>query len=218
MVRGKLGRRFKGVRTGMSNAYTIERPYENLARTISDVTSPPVLAIPGLILAVVGSDVPGTYRFAMVYFILGVIGPVVYVLWLLKSGRIDDFHLPVRKDRIRPFLASLFCSLLAISLIIAFDAPSSFLAPVVALFLQTSLLFGITLVWQISVHTATVAGMATFAVLALGPLAAVFLPLVPLVAWARVYLGRHTVSQCIAGASLGCLCFLGLFAMRGWIW
>lgn len=202
----------------MSNAYSAPRPYEGFARAISDLTSPPVLAIPALILAVAGSDVSGTYRFAMVYLAVAVVVPVVYVMWLLKSGRIEDFHLPVRADRVRPFLASLFCSLLAISLLIYFDAPRSFVAPLIGLFLQTLLLFAITLAWQISIHTATVAGLATFAVLAFGPRAAFVLPLVPLVAWSRVYLGRHTVSQVMAGGSLGCLCFLVLYALRGSAW
>ena len=202
----------------MSNALTAERPHTSLARTMSDLTSPPMLAVPGLILAVSSSDMPGTYRYAMLYLMLGVLAPLGYVLWLLKAGKVSDFHLPIREDRVRPFIVSLFCGALAVSLIITFEAPSSFVAPVIALLLQTLLLFVITLAWQISIHTATMAGLVTFAVLALGPSAMAFLPLVPLVAWARVYLGRHTVSQTIAGACLGCLCFLALFAVRGVAW
>jgi hypothetical protein len=44
------------------------------------------------------------------------------------------------------------------------------------------------------------------------------LPEVPLVMWARLYLGRHTLAQTIAGACLGCASFATLFALRGIAW
>ena len=96
--------------------------------------------------------------------------------------------------------------------------PAAFMAPLFALLAEIFLLFAITLVWQVSVHTATTAGLVTFACLAFGPIAACWTLLIPLVAWARIYLRRHTLAQTLAGAFLGSSCFLALFALRGIVW
>ncbi|MBI3838239.1 MAG: hypothetical protein HY288_09945 [Planctomycetia bacterium] len=210
----------------MTNALTLSRPITPdlsrrgvaIARTVSDVFSPAVLGIPCLALGVWASDVPGTYRYALLYFLVAVPLPVFYVMWLLKSGRVTDFHLPDRRDRTGPFAISLGSALCAVGLLFYFAAPTVFLVAILAAFTQTLLLFLITLLWQISIHTATTAGLVTFAILALGTEASFLALLVPLVAWARVYLGRHTLSQTVAGAMLGCLTFSTMFAVRGIVW
>jgi hypothetical protein len=202
----------------MDNALALCPVRASLARVVSDIFSPPVLAVPALLMGVLASDVSGTYRFAVLYLLVGVLLPVLYVVWLLKSGRITDFHLSDRRQRRGPFIASLGCGFAAFGLLIYLGAPSAFLAPLLALLAQIFLLFVITLAWQVSVHTATTAGLVTFACLAFGPAAACWALLVPLVAWARIYLRRHTLAQTLAGAFLGSACFLALFAVRGLIW
>jgi len=196
----------------------LSRPATAVARTVSDILSPAVMAIPCLLLGVWASDVPGTYRFALLYFFVAVPLPVLYVLWMVKSGRVTDFHLPERRDRIGPFVLSILSGVAATALLIYFGAPTIFVAPVVTAQTQTLALLLVTLAWQISIHTATTAGLVTFAILALGSEASILALLVPLVAWARIYLKRHTVAQTVAGACLGCLAFTTLFALRGIVW
>jgi membrane-associated phospholipid phosphatase len=67
--------------------------------------------------------------------------------------------------------------------------------------LGTSLL--VTLVWKISIHVAVVAGAVVILVLVFGRAALGLVPLVALVAWARVALKDHTPGQVVAGAALG---------------
>jgi len=189
-----------------------------LARSISDLLSPAAMAIPCLLLGVLASDVSGTYLYALLYFAVAVPVPVMYVLWLVRSGRVEDFHLPDRRDRTWPFAISIAGAVGAAALLYCLGAPTVFLAPVLTALVQTVLLFLITLRWQISIHTATVAGLVTFSVLALGSGALALVLLVPLVAWARLFLGRHTVGQTVAGAFLGCLSFTTLFVLRGIVW
>jgi membrane-associated phospholipid phosphatase len=117
-----------------------------------------------------------------------------------------------------PFAISIVSGLCAVGLLVYLEAPLVFLAPIVTALVQTLILFLITLAWQISIHTAATAGLVTFAVLAIGSSASVLAFLVPLVMWARVYLGRHTLVQTVAGAFLGCLSFTTLFALRGVVW
>src|SRR6185436_890985 len=96
--------------TSMEDALSIPRPFSAhltvIARAVSDILSPAALSIPCMLLGVLASDVPGTYRFALLYFLVAIPVPVAYVMWLVKSGRVSDFHLPNRRDRTGPFLVS----------------------------------------------------------------------------------------------------------------
>jgi membrane-associated phospholipid phosphatase len=70
-----------------------------------------------------------------------------------------------------------------------------------------AVIFGITLWWKISVHSAAAAGVATL----IWSLIGATLPLlagVVIIAWSRVRLRRHTVAQTIAGAALGFAIFM----------
>ena len=210
----------------MDNALTLQEPVARdfsaratgLARLISDLFSPAALAVPCILIGAYTCQSEGTYLYALLYFLIAVPLPVAYVVWLLKSGRVTDFHLPDRRDRTMPFLIAILCAVGAAGVLYLIGAPAEFLAPVLTAMLQTLLLFLITLAWQISIHTSTTAGLATFATLALGGGAAFSALLVPLVAWARLHLGRHTLAQTIAGAMLGTASFATLFALRGIVW
>ncbi|HTM56731.1 MAG TPA: phosphatase PAP2 family protein [Pirellulales bacterium] len=201
---------------------SISRPFSAqlsvIARSVSDLFSPAALSVPCLLLGVLASDEPGTYRYAILYFLVGIPIPVAYVLWLLKSGRVSDFHLPDRRDRTGPFVVAIAGAVCAAILLAIAGAPTVFLAPVITSLLLTLALFLVTLKWQISIHSATTTALVTFAILALGPGAAVLALCIPLVIWARMYLGRHTLAQSLAGGCLGCATFMGLFALRGIVW
>ncbi len=189
-----------------------------VARAVSDLMSPAALAVPCISLCVWVSEAAGTYWYGMAYFLLAIPLPLAYVIWLLKSGRVSDFHLPNRRDRRVPFALTIACALAAVALLPWFGAPRDFMAPMVTALLQTLVLFLVTLVWQISIHTSVTTGLVTFAVLALGSEAALLALLVPLVAWARLHLERHNMAQVVAGSLLGLATFGTLFALRGVVW
>ena len=67
----------------------------------------------------------------------------------------------------------------------------------------------VTLYWKISVHAAGAAGVATLVTALVGAPTVAFLPVL-LVAWSRLYLGRHTLSQVAAGGLLGAVVFAAL--------
>jgi membrane-associated phospholipid phosphatase len=174
--------------------------------------------VPGLLLGAHYSGGPNAYSHALAYFLIGVLAPVMYVVWLLRIGAITDFHIPDRRDRRGPFLASLGSGVVGIGLLTYMGAPATFLAPVVALLLETLVLFLVTLFWQVSIHTATTAGLVTFAVFVFGAEAMPLALLIPIVSWARIYLERHTIAQTVWGSLIGIACFLILFALRGIAW
>ena len=113
-----------------------------------------MIAIPALAVGAWASHSPGTYWFAMLYFCIAVLMPVLYVVWAVRTGQISDFHMSNRRERVAPFVVSLVCGLSAWILLVAMGSPRDFVALVLAMLLQTLLLFLITLFWQVSVHTA----------------------------------------------------------------
>ena len=191
------------------------RTVDAFARTVSDILSPPVLAVPALLVCAVYGGLSRTVHLVPVYLILAVGIPMFDVIRLVRQGRITDFHLPVRSERVRPFLLSVCCGLLALGCLVLLGAPHRFLLPITFLLLQTLVLFLITLFWQISIHTSTIAGLVTFAFVCFGPVALCLIPLIPLVSWSRIHLGRHTVAQTVAGALLGVACFAVLGIVQG---
>ncbi|MFO7322637.1 MAG: hypothetical protein DIU68_012975 [Chloroflexota bacterium] len=188
-------------------------PKVSWARIVSDLISPPVvwalLAFPIAHRA----DHNGTpVVWAIVYGTLVCWLPLFYVAWNVRNGNITDLHMKVRRERIRPFIVTLLGSTAALAMLVAAGAPR--LMPLFALFslIQLALMTLITLVWQISVHSMSITGavVTTGALYGVGP-ALVLFPLVPLVGAARYKLGRHTLSQIIAGAVVGATTSLLLF-------
>ena len=86
-------------------------------------------------------------------------------------------------------------------------APLQMVAVTGGLWLQMVIVFVITLRWKISMHSAAAAGVGAL----VWSLVGTMLPLlvgVPIIAWSRVRLRRHTVAQTVAGAALGLTVFL----------
>jgi membrane-associated phospholipid phosphatase len=202
----------------MSDVLTASPVWANFARAVSDLFSPPVMAVPALAVSAWYSQTPGTYWYALLYLGVGVLLPVLYVVWAIRTGRITDFHMAIRRERVAPFLVSILCGAAAWLMLVGLGAPRDFAAPVLALLLQTLLLFLITLFWQVSVHTAVTASLVTFCCMVAGQGALLLIGLIPLVAWARLYLGRHTLAQTVVGACVGVSCFALLFALHGIAW
>jgi membrane-associated phospholipid phosphatase len=78
----------------------------------------------------------------------------------------------------------------------------------------TLILLLVTLRWKISGHTTAMSSLAMLCWLLIGPAAAPMMLSVPLVAWARVRLRRHTLAQTLAGAALGTLTSLAFYLAR----
>jgi membrane-associated phospholipid phosphatase len=154
-------------------------------------------------LAAAAAEHPGAWRYASVYVVLAVVTPLVYLVWLLRHGYVSDLDVKARQERWRPLLAAL--GGLALSTVIFWltEAPREMSAVCAALWLYTLLAFVITLRWKISMHSAA---MAATAILIWALSGRVIVPVaagIPIIAWARIRLNRHTPAQTVAGALLG---------------
>lgn len=173
------------------------------ANTISAVLSPPVLGAAMIAIAALATRQATAWAWAGPGLALNVLAPIAYLLWLFKRGLVSDLDVQRREERRRPLVFTLAAMLATVVLLWVTAAPSLLLAVSAAHFLQTALALVITLRWKISMHGAAIAACAALLVFVLGRQAAPMLLAVPMVAWARVHLRRHTPAQTIAGAALG---------------
>ena len=184
-----------------------------LAYVISQVGSPPVLAVVAMALLASTLSSPRAWRWAGVYVFLAIVTPILYLLWLLSHGWVSDLDVQLREERTRPLVFTIACAGVAWLVLALGGAPLEMVVVAGGLWLQMAVIFGITLWWKISVHSAAAAGVATL----IWSLIGATLPLlvgVVIIAWSRVRLRRHTVAQTIAGAALGFAIFWVAVSVR----
>ncbi|MHB0858480.1 MAG: DMT family transporter [Anaerolineae bacterium] len=180
---------------------------ERTATIISRFLAPQYVATPLLLL--LGLLDPVSWQrgllWAMLCCLWAVVLPLLILRRELRRGGISDWHISVRRERLRPIplLASIASPVVPLALLIVFRGPQLLLVGFITASLLIAFNMLITLQWKISGHVTSVAATATLVAATVGPGAAPLLLLIPLVAWARVKIGAHTVMQTVAGGLSG---------------
>lgn len=174
-----------------------------LAYWVSQIGSPPLTGAGAAMLIAAFLTTVSAWQWAFVYIMLTILAPCAYIIWLVQTGKAVDFHLPNREQRIRPLLFTLVTAVVTWLLFGQLQAPRLLQLLAVVNLVQTAIFLVITLQWKISLHCTAVTILSELAFALLGTSAIPFTMSIPLIAWSRVYLDRHTVSQTIAGVLLG---------------
>ncbi|MCS7061532.1 MAG: hypothetical protein RMN25_10270 [Anaerolineae bacterium] len=183
------------------------------AGRVSIIFSPPTAGAAGLLAVAAHINTPEAWAWSLADILLTVILPLLFVVWLVQTGRASDLDLCRRDQRKWPYRVMMLSSAVSIGLSLVFGGPPLLTILVGALAVQTLLLSLITMAWKISLHTAAIAGTAAVAWYLAGAPALILALLTPVVAWARVRLGRHDVPQTVAGALVGAATFTATFAL-----
>jgi membrane-associated phospholipid phosphatase len=187
-------------------------------RLFSNLVSPPVIfALVGLALSLKVLPLPAALAWAAVYGFVVSLLPIVFVLWLLRTGRIRELHMSNTGERHLPYLIAVACGVIVFGLVRLFEGPQ--LLSCLALFnIVTLTALGlINTRWLISFHATAIAAAWMIIGLVYGWIASIFvLPFLFGVVFVRLYLKRHTIAQVIAGLALGIgavwsLTFFGCF-------
>lgn len=175
------------------------------ARLYSNIVSPPtIFAVLGLALAWHELPLLPGFLWAAVYGLIVSLAPIIFVLYLLRTGRIKELHMSNTRERHLPYLTAVLCAALAYGLIIWFDGPA--LLRCFSLFnvIELAALGLINIFWLISIHATGI--MAAFVIVGLvfgWTASLIVIPFVISVCWIRLYLKRHTPAQVTAGLLLG---------------
>ncbi|MGQ0793863.1 MAG: hypothetical protein ACT4NX_07210 [Deltaproteobacteria bacterium] len=176
---------------------------ERAAEIISALSSPPILAVAGIIVGAETINQDYARIWTAAFITLSIIPPILYVLWLVRRGGASNFHLDVRSHRTRPLLAILGNSALVWMIFLIAGAPELLLAIAAAGFAAVGLILAVTMIWKISGHAASAGGITATVCVLFGQDALFAAGIVPVVAWSRIQLGKHTLAQTLAGAALG---------------
>lgn len=152
------------------------------------------------------------WMFALIIFIVNVAIPSVLVLILKKIGVVQDVGLNNRQERFFPYVICIL-ALIGTSLFLSFKGAPQWLV----MFYMGAAAAGIVEViinrwWKISVHAAGIAGIVAlltylliheFSMPGIQGWLIASIAIAGLLGSARVWLGRHTVLQVLAGYAVG---------------
>lgn len=141
-------------------------------------------------------------------FALCFVGPFSFFLYSLTTKRISDFDIYDRKQRYPIYAVSLL-GMLASLIVVHLWGSEELTKEFLQLFVLAVILVGLNFKTKVSLHVALVATFALVLVNDYGLGMWVF-GLIPLMAWSRVALHRHTLLEVILGGSIPLLLQLTL--------
>lgn len=182
-------------RTGLTRA----------ARLFSNIVSPPVIfSVMGLVLSLYSLPLAQALTWAAIYGIFVALLPILFVLYLLNTGRVAELHMSDTGERHLPYFVAVASSIVFLVIANLADGPELLRCLGIFNVIALTALAAVNTRWLISFHATAVAAAFTIIGLVFGWQASLLvLPLVVLVVAVRLYLKRHTVAQVIAGLALG---------------
>jgi membrane-associated phospholipid phosphatase len=182
------------------------------ARTFSNIVSPPVIfAVLGLALSLAEAGLWPGFLWAAVFGFFVSLAPILFILFMMRIGRITDLHMNTRQERYLPYLVSIVSSAVVLLPLYLFDGPVLLSCLTILNIVVLFILGLVNTFWLISIHTTSVSAATVIFGLVFGSGAAVaFSPFLLSVCWARLYLRRHTPGQVVAGLLLGLVATLAL--------
>jgi len=182
------------------------------ARLFSNIVSPPVIfATIGLALSLKVLPLSQAIVWAAVYgFVISLL-PILFVLWLLRTGRIGELHMSDTNERHLPYLSAVLCGVLILGIVVFLEGPDLLRCLAIFNIITLTALGVINSRWLISFHATAIAAAITIAGLVFGWKGSlIVLPFLLAIVVVRLYLKRHTLDQIVAGLALGVLSVLSL--------
>lgn len=173
-----------------------------LAHIISLAFDPIIISTLSLFLIIsqVEKDLTRILLWFGLVFIVGVVPPLVFLAYEKKKGRVTDWFLYNRKERIPIYVASLISLSAALLLIWWLEGPKNLLIFSLTSLLNASVL-GVATYYghKPSVHASAITFFVLLLLLLVNWSYWPAIALIPLVAWSRAKLKKHTWPQLSAG-------------------
>ena len=207
-LRAAPAHRAAGAGKGRDSPVKTETRRPGLATVVTEATAPAPTALL-LLLAVAWHSAPNRLAallWGVVAVLFAAVLPFAFILRGVRRGHWEDHHVSERHSRRVPLLVGMASVVVGLALLAAGGAPRELVALVAAMLVGLAVTLLVSLRWKISIHTSVIGGTAVILGLVFGwPLLVVAVPVVLLVAWARVRLGAHSAAQVASGAAVGAL-------------
>ncbi len=192
---------------------TFPRPAEGgraagVANLVSTVFSPALVVFYAVILCSYSIAHSSKLLWTSLFVLLFVLVPTAYIFYLMGRGKVTDFHMSVREERIKPLCLVFIYSVFSLLLYGFVGGPGALVTFGYSCLALTGLWILVSLYWKISGHCAAIGALGAM-VFAYPHESLVFVlpPLALLVAWSRIRLGCHSFAQTVAGLTLGVAVF-----------
>lgn len=191
-----------------------------IARLISSLFDPiPMTVLIGT-LGVLATPMSSAHRWFWIFLIASMCIIVGFVLvWFVRRGYVLDARLSAGDDLHRDRLGVLWIAnaLLGVAVLIAHELGNpeplwSILVGMLVVFVTATIVTGY---YKISLHMIGITSFVTILILEYRPLGWLALLLIPLVAWSRRALNRHTPWQMVFGTVLAAAALASVFALTG---
>jgi membrane-associated phospholipid phosphatase len=137
---------------------------------------------------------------ALIAIALLILPPTMYFYFRLFRGHYSDDDISQRNQRYGLYFFSLGAVILASLALYALSVPTIFLRLIGASIGTLVMCMAINFVWKVSVHSASIATLATLAVKFLpSPVWLCIWIIAVALGWARIRTGNHTIGQVLAG-------------------
>ncbi|UCH63158.1 MAG: hypothetical protein JSU77_01510 [Fidelibacterota bacterium] len=136
-------------------------------------------------------------------FLFSSVVPMAHVAWLKWRGIIESLDVEQRQRRLLPLIVGILSYAAGYLILFWMQAPAVVSGLMFCYAANTLLVAIITRWWKVSIHATGIAGPIVALIFRFGWLAVPLYALVPIIAQARVVLGKHTVWQVVVGACIG---------------
>ena len=145
----------------------------------------------------------------------GALPPVLVFLYEKKIGKIKDWMITNRLERRDVHLAWIFGSVFLSLVYLQLSVPRLLIAFTLSILILSMVITLATFLWKISVHIVGVTMLILILLLVYSSTYLFGVLLIALVAWARIYLGHHTLSQVTAASIITILVIYVVFSQFG---
>jgi len=177
------------------------------ARVVSSVASPPILSTLMIMLSALDAGGARMWGWIVMQISTSMILPCFYILYQVRRGKLTDVEIYQRRQRHIPNLIFLACGLISWILLLVFRAPIELVMVAAAGLLLLFILSAVNFLYKISAHMAA-ASIFAFIMWRIGGNALIpGFSIIPIMAWSRLTLRRHTRGQVVAGFVAGAVVF-----------
>ncbi|MBI2852609.1 MAG: hypothetical protein HYX84_05875 [Chloroflexi bacterium] len=186
---------------------------KQMATLISNVLNPFLVGLAIILLLSFASaaNPADALKWALVAVGLSVFPVFVIVVYLLRTGRLDNLFANVREQRTKIYVVNSLCAVAGVIILAYLGAPATLVAVFATGLAATIIFMCINFWWKISLHTAFIAASAMVLVILYGWVGVPTITLIPLTAWARIELKSHSFAQAVAGALLAAVIVVAVF-------
>lgn len=175
-----------------------------LARVISTLFVPPSFSLITYILFAIFVEETSSKSIALIVIttLFGFVFPILMFVIMRKKNLVSDQDALIKEQRTIPFIIATLIYLVGLFFLIYFEVSLISIAFWFCFISNTIITIIINKFWKISIHSMGASGAFAALVFAFGTVALPFIFLVLLVAWSRIELKCHTLSQVVAGIVL----------------